>query len=412
MRYMARYAHPLYYNPDHPTLGLTDRNYKLLEAFYDNGSKTIDRLQELGATKFKEFRLFFVDKPAPDYADHLPENKTPTRRTLEPATGSGSSAGGGSLAAQLADYLQKKNVPVMTDTRITRILMDNGRVIGVEATREDKPIRIPTARGVVFGSGGYAHNVDLVEQHKIQIYGACAMPGSTGDFIEMAQEVAAKMGPLNTAWRTQVLLEEALENRAVGLGTFVLPGDSMILVNKYGNRCVNEKRDYNDRTQAHFPYDPSREEYPNRLMFMLFDDRSIDAFGGAFPFPANKGEQPHLIQGDSWDAVFTEIAARLDKVKGRTGGVKRAPEFAVNAKASIDRLIVSMVMRRRARIPSSIAAFTNMTATGTCCSRRGGRGPSGPKIPIRTTPCIPSLRRSLIMPSSSGRVRSIPAAGR
>jgi 3-oxosteroid 1-dehydrogenase len=337
MRYMARYAHPLAYDADQPNLGLTPNNYKLLEAFYDNGSKTIDRLQELGATKFKEFRLFFVDRPAPDYADHLPENKTPTRRTLEPASGSGSSAGGNSLAAQLAEYLQKKGVPILTDTPVTRILMEGGRVIGVEATQEGKPIRIRTARGVVFGTGGYAHNVDLVEKHQIALYGACAMPGSTGDFIPMAQEIGATMGALGTAWRTQVLLEEALQNRAIGLGAFVLPGDSMILVNKYGNRCVNEKRDYNDRTQAHFPYDPSKEEYPNHLMFMLFDERSIDAFGGAFPFPASKGEQPYLIEGKSWDEVFAGITARLAKVKGRTGNVALAPEFADNAKAAIGR---------------------------------------------------------------------------
>ena len=337
LRYMARYAHPLAYDPDAPNLGLTERNYKLLEAFYDNGYTTIDRLQELGATKFKEFRLFQVDKPAPDYADHLPENKTPTGRTLEPSEGSGSSLGGGSLAAQLETYLRSKNVPILTDTRVTRLVMDNGRVIGVEAEQEGKPIRIRARKGVVFGTGGYAHNTDLIEQHQIALYGACAMPGSTGDFIPIAQEVGATMGPLHTAWRTQVLLEEALENRAIGLGAFVLPGASMILVNKYGHRCVNEKRDYNDRTMAHFPYDPSREEYPNHLMFMLFDERSIDAFGGAFPFPANKGEQPYLIEGATWDEVFARIGERLAKVKGKTGGVALSPEFAANAKASITR---------------------------------------------------------------------------
>ncbi len=339
LRYMARYGYPLTYDPASPTLGLDERQYRVLEAFYDNGYKAVDRLTELGATAFKEFRLFNLDRDTPDYADHLPENKTPTRRTLEPAVGAGSSNGGGSLAAQLAAYLEAKKVPILTDTRVSRIVIENGRVIGVEATQNDKPIRIRARRGVVFGTGGYAHNTDLIAQHQFAspIYGACAMPGSTGDFIEMAQEIGAKMGPLGTAWRTQVLLEEALDSRAIGLGAFVLPGDSMILVNKYGNRCVNEKRDYNDRTQAHFPYDPTREEFPNHLMFMLFDERSIDAFGGDFPFPLDKGEQPYLIQGNSWDEVFAGIAQRLDKVKGKTGGVALNAEFATNAKAAMAR---------------------------------------------------------------------------
>jgi len=335
MRYMARYSYPLAYDASSPTLGLDEQEYRLIEAFYDHGAATIDRLSELGATHFKEFRMFQVDHDAPDYADHFPENKTPTRRALEPSEGSGSSAGGASLAYQLETWLRGKNAPILTDTRVVKIIMEDGRAIGVEAETEKGTIRIRATKGVVFGTGGYAHNEELVRKHQIALYGACAMPGSTGDFIPMAQAVGAKMGPLGTAWRTQVLLEEALDNRAVGLGAFVLPGDSMILVNKYGKRCVNEKRGYNDRTMAHFTYDPTREEYPNHLMFMLFDARSIDAFGGAFPFPTDAREQPYLISGDSWDDVFAEIAARLDKVKARTGGVALDAAFANNAKAAI-----------------------------------------------------------------------------
>jgi 3-oxosteroid 1-dehydrogenase len=140
---------------------------------------------------------------------------------------------------------------------------------------------------------------------------------------------------MGLAWRSQVVLGEALTSRGVGLGAFVLPGDSMILVNKYGKRVVNEKRDYNDRTQSHFPYDAAREEYPNHLQFMLFDERSLDAFGGAFPFPAKKGEQPHLIEGASWDQVFAKIDAQLKTWVGKTGGVRLDAGFAAAAKDTI-----------------------------------------------------------------------------
>ncbi len=335
LRYMARYSYPLAYNADSPTLGLDEGEFKLIDAFYDQGAATIDRLAELGATRFKEFRLFQVNRPAPDYADHFPENKTPTRRALDPEVGSGSSGGGASLALQLEEWLRANNAPILTDTRVTDVVMEGGRVVGVVAELEGRTIRIRARKGVVFGTGGFAHNEDLIRKHQIALYGACAMPGSTGDFIPIAQAAGARMGPLNTAWRTQVLLEEALDNRAIGLGAFVLPGDSMIVVNKYGKRCVNEKRGYNDRTLAHFDYDPTREEYPNHLMFMLFDHRSIDTFGGDFPFPLDPREQPWLISGASWDDVFAEIGARLESVKGKTGGVVLDAAFTGNAKAAI-----------------------------------------------------------------------------
>lgn len=337
LRYMARYAFPQIYTPDSPTLGLPEAQYRLIEAFYDNASPAIEHLDRVGAVKFKEFRMFQVDRPAPDYADHLPENKVPKGRAMEPAMGSGSSAGGGSLAAQLEEWLRARNTPILTETQVTRVIKDGGRVIGVEATQEGKVVRIRARRGVVFGTGGFAHNTELVGLHQTALYGACAMPGSTGDFIAIAQEAGAKMGSLNTAWRTQVVLEEALANRAVGLGAFVLPGDSMILVNKYGHRVVNEKRDYNDRTRVHFVFDPTREEYPNQLMFMIFDERSLDAFGGAFPFPLDKRESPYLIEASTLEALSVRIDERLKAIAAQTGGVALAPAFSANMKASIER---------------------------------------------------------------------------
>lgn len=336
LRYTVRYGYPRQYNPESPTLGLDENRFRVVEAFYDHGSAAVDHLRALNAVQFKQFRLFQVDKPAPDYADHLPENKVPTGRALEPAVGSGSTQGGGSLASQMHAYLKAKAVPILTRTRVTRVIKDaSGRVIGAEAVQGDKTLRIKANKGVVFGTGGYSHNVQLCDVHQPAVYGSCSTPGSTGDFIPIAQEAGAMMGNLGLGWRTQVVLGEALKTRAIGLGAFVLPGDSMILVNKYGKRVVNEKRDYNDRTQAHFSYDPAHEEYPNHLMFMLFDERSIDAFGGAFPFPANKAEQPHLIEGMSWDEVFTKIDAQLAEWSGRTGGARLAPEFAGNAKQTI-----------------------------------------------------------------------------
>lgn len=337
MAYMCRFSYPQIFDPGSPTYGLEEADYRLIEAFYDNGYKMIDHLQAVGAAKFKQFRLFFVDEPAPDYADHLPENKVPNGRALEPAVGSGSAEGGGSLAAQMAQWLEARKVPVLTDTRVTRLVQEDGRVIGVEAESEGKPIRIRARQGVIFGTGGYAHNVDLVGLHQTALYGACAMSGSTGDLIGIAGAVGAKMGTLDSAWRTQVLFEEALENRALGTCAFVLPGDSMILLNKYGQRVVNEKRCYNDRTRVHFVYDPTRDEYPNQLLFMLFDDRSIDRFGGAFPFPAERAESPYLISGDSLDALFANIGQRLAALASRSGGVQLDDGFAAAARASIGR---------------------------------------------------------------------------
>jgi NADPH-dependent 2,4-dienoyl-CoA reductase/sulfur reductase-like enzyme len=101
LKYAVRMGFPNDYDPSSPTLGLDELRYRTVEAFYDHGADAIDRLAELGVVKFRQFRLFNYDKLVVDYADHLPENKVPTGRALDPVGGS-QIGGGYSLAAQLA----------------------------------------------------------------------------------------------------------------------------------------------------------------------------------------------------------------------------------------------------------------------------------------------------------------------
>jgi len=337
LKFLARFAYPNEYYPDSTTLGLNQQNYSLLEAFYDHGADAIDMLEDNAVVHFREFKMWQVDMHSPDYADHLPENKVPRGRALEPAAGAGSSLGGGSLAAQLAEWLEANGVPMLTEHQVTSLIKEGDRVIGVRVDNNGKSLNFRARKGVIFGSGGYAHNTELVDLHQPGIYGACAMPGSTGDFIGIAAEAGARMGPLHTAWRTQVVLEEALENRAIGLGAFVLPGDSMIVVNKYGKRVTNEKRNYNDRTKTHFTYDPTREEFTNHMQFMIFDHRSLDAFGGAFPFPSDPRGSQHMISADSLDQLADRIDERLAAVAAKTGNEKLDNSFKQNLAQSVER---------------------------------------------------------------------------
>ncbi len=337
LKYLARYAYPQQYTPDSPTLGLSGPDYQLLEAFYDNGSKMIEFMQDNGVVQFREFKMWGVDIYPPDYADHLPENKVPRGRTLEPAVGAGSTEGGGSLAVTLAQWLESNGVPLLTDHRVTGLVKDGERVVGVTVDSLGETLHIKARKGVVFGSGGYAHNTELIDLHQPALYGSCALPGSTGDFIGIAGAAGASMGPLDIAWRTQVQFEEALVSRVRGLCCFVLPGDSMIVVNKYGHRVTNEKRNYNDRTRTHFYWDPTKEEYTNQLQFMVFDQRSLDAFGGAYPFPLDPRESTSLATGETWDELAADIGTRLAKVAQHSGGAKLSGDFAAQLKTTVAR---------------------------------------------------------------------------
>lgn len=111
----------------------------------------------------------------------------------------------------------------------------------------------------------------------------------------------------------------------------------MLQVNRYGVRVVNENRNYNDRTEAHGIYDSSQAEFPNQLLFMIYDKRSAEGFAGVYPIPPDPEEQSHVIKGDTLADLANKIDSRLGEVAAQTGGVSLAPSFSVNLEKTIKR---------------------------------------------------------------------------
>lgn len=333
LRYMARYAAPRDYNPDADHYGLPELEYRRLEALYDYGYQMVDDFERLKALRFQEFTMWGLGELSPDYADGLPENQVRRGRAIETAAPegveSGISQGGANMVTHLQHWLTDHDVPILLRHRVRQIVQQDGRAVGIEAEGPDGTVRIRARRGIVFGTGGFAHNPDLISTQSHPIYGACAATSSTGDFIPIAARAGARMGGLDLAWRTQIMLEDALRNRSIPWAVFVLPGDSMVMVNKYGRRVVNESSGYDERTTVHFAFDLVKREYPNRYLFWLFDQRTLDQYGGAYPIPGDVRENPNLITGRDADELAAKIDARLEAIAEQYGKRESLdPDFA------------------------------------------------------------------------------------
>lgn len=319
IRYMARYSYPHLYNPGAENLGLPKLQYDLIASFYDNASPAVEHLEAIGSLR-SEAQL----PGLPDYAEHLPENKVPLGgRTMYPVRGPDAAGGGGAeMIRQMQTWALENGVQILTGHRASRIVKDEaGAVIGIEATTTDgTTITFHARHGVVFGSGGFTNNRDLVLQFQpFGTYGGCAVPTNEGDFVHMATEAGAQLGNMNGAFRLQVVLDQALEYSSILTDIWQPPGDSMILVNKHGRRVVNEKRPYNERTRAHFDYDASEAEYPNRFLFMVWDQRSAELYANRFPIPAAGTEAPFVVQGANAEELATNLAAHIDGLSSKVG---------------------------------------------------------------------------------------------
>lgn len=336
LQYIVRFAYPQQYSPDSPRMGLDEHCYSLIETMYDQGTVMVDRFREIGAINPVPFDLG-PEYPVSDYAGHLPENKAPIGRCL--VSGGGNAFMGGTLLIKsMESWLKQRGTLILTNHRALKLVAENGVVIGLEADHDGKTVRIRARKGVCFGSGGYGHNKELTDLHQTSFYGACARTGSRGDIIPMTGAIGARMGALGTAWRAQVVLDEAIDNDTiVATEVYVPAGDSMIVVNRHGKRVVDEKCDYCSRTRVHFAYDPVAASYPNQVLFMVFDARTLDRFGGNYPVPVDLRESKYIVSGATLEELAKNLGVRLANYATRIGHFGLAADFTAGLKTSIQR---------------------------------------------------------------------------
>jgi len=106
-------------------------------------------------------------------------------------------------------------------------------------------------------------------------------------------------------------------------------------VNRFGRRVVDEKSNYNERTRSHYAWDPVRHEWPNLLLFMIYDQRTAELFGGRFPLPAAGTSAPYVIAAPNLAALGHALDARLAELAGRTGGVRLDEKFSQSLAATV-----------------------------------------------------------------------------
>ena len=347
LRYMARTGYPTVYSATHPSLGIPEDRFRMLERFYDEAAGVIDGFVEAGIIEVEP-----VDYPS--YYAHLPEETCPVGRTIQPVLGPDhvpgrDPSGGQTLVDWLMEAALERGAELLVDHQVVHVIRNDGdEVIGVEARAGLGTALIGARRGVVFATGGFLHDERLALDHlRGPVFGGAASPFATGDFVRVGAEVGARMGNMAHAWWDQVVLEMATINRATRGDVYAPYGDSMLMVNRFGKRAVNEKAPYNERGQAHFEWDPFRGEYPNLLMFMIFDQALVDLDGGEakgseeamfrWPVPSDTRPRHYVIKVETLEDLVVELSARLDRLAPHTGGVRLDDAFLANLRETIAR---------------------------------------------------------------------------
>jgi succinate dehydrogenase/fumarate reductase flavoprotein subunit len=326
LRFYARTSRPDRFNPADPQLGLPKWEFDLQAAFYDNASAVFERLEDIGALAGFHLADF------PDYMSYLPEDVSKRAHLTIPRLPSGEPGTGEELVRRLKVACDERGVEIAVRHRVTAVAVDeDGAVSGVAVSGPGGPLMIRARCGVVFASGGFTHNAALRADLSTPVLGGGACLTNEGDFVPIAQQLGAAMRNMGNAWMSPILLERALRADPELKCVFIVVGDSILLVNRHGKRGLDEKMVYNERGFMMGQWDGLACEYPNLLMFAIWDQRCQDRFAGGQwddgTIPAPGQDDSHVVCGQTLAELATALRARLAEIAEHTGGLRLADDF-------------------------------------------------------------------------------------
>ncbi|MBD2836040.1 FAD-binding protein [Pseudomonas sp. JM0905a] len=177
---------------------------------------------------------------------------------------------GNALVAALRCSLLDRNVPIVLNCRLERLVEERGRVVGAELVRDGRPWRVQAQRGVVLGAGGFERNQLMRTQYHPQPSRSdwsATPPYNTGDAIRAAQALGAATALMGHSWWAPTTHVEGEEKQRALFVERTLPG--CIMVNSAGQRFVNEAAPYTDIVYA--MYENNREGATSVPCWLIFD---------------------------------------------------------------------------------------------------------------------------------------------
>ena len=177
---------------------------------------------------------------------------------------------GNALICPLRLSVKERGIPLWLNTGAKRIIVEDGKVVGMEVEKEGKPFFIRAQKGVLFAAGGFDNNAAMRKKYLPQpsrTEWSCGNPYSTGDAINMGVEVGAGLEMMDEGWWGPTVVVPGEERARMLVIEKSLPGG--VMVNKKGKRFVKETSAYNDIVKA--MYANHSEESPCVPAYLVFD---------------------------------------------------------------------------------------------------------------------------------------------
>ncbi|WP_313673778.1 3-oxosteroid 1-dehydrogenase [Mycolicibacterium sp.] len=262
--------------------------------------------------------------------------KVGARSALANARGKNLVGMGRALIAPLRIGLRDAGVPVLLNTALTDLYVEDGVVRGIyvrdtSAPESDEPRLIRARRGVILGSGGFEHNESMRRKYQrepISTEWTVGAAANTGDGIVAAEKLGAALELMEDAWWGPTV---PLEGKPwFALSERNSPGS--IIVNMAGKRFMNESMPYVEACHRMYGGEYGQGTGPgeNVPAWLVFDQRYRDRyiFAGLQPgqrIPKKWLDSGVIVKADTIDELARQTGMPLDEFRST---VERFNSFA------------------------------------------------------------------------------------
>ncbi|WP_411147688.1 FAD-binding protein [Streptomyces sp. A30] len=218
------------------------------------------------------------------------------------------SGGRALIGRALSAFLETGHGSLRLDTALQSLLVEDGRVVGVEAVSDGERVRFRAERGVILTAGGFERNRELRAKH--QPFAQASQwshgaPGNTGDALLAGIAIGAATDLLDEAWYVPGLVQPD------GRPTFQSGMRAGIWVNGAGERFMNEAAPY-DQAGHEIVRLHTTTGVSHVPVHWVLDQRQLDrdSFGG----PADQPVAPEWFESGALKKADTleELAKLID----------------------------------------------------------------------------------------------------
>lgn len=243
---------------------------------------------------------------------------------------------GQGIAGRLYYSVLRAGIAVELNTALTRLIQEDGRVVGVEVMRNFKPRRYRARRGVLLATGGFAHNQAMRDQYHPQPSQAAwsiAVESDTGDGIRAGQAAGAGVDLMEDAWWGPVSQVGGQRYPNFSVTERSTPGT--IMVNSQGERFVNEAAPYSD--VVHRIHELHNSTDVSHVPCWIILDRAnresylLGLAPPALPLPRKFFEHGDFFKAPTLEALARQIGVPGDKLVASVRRFNAYAESGVDA---------------------------------------------------------------------------------